>query len=121
MMKTIIAAALISLAFSGCSDEPFPTQVCHEGVVIGKIRSVGGGIAVSMSDASFGSHEWRGHKNVVEALNIPRDLTPGAEIYLFARFATEKERSGIITADGDESKKPVIYVLKYGLEGCPEM
>lgn len=68
-----------------------------------------------MTESVFSSHQWRGYGNVIEALNIPHHLyEPGKRIYFTARFATEEEKVFPITADGDESAKPLVYVLKCG-------
>jgi hypothetical protein len=118
-MKAMIVFLFFALIFSRCSDNSVDPQICLEGVVIGKIRSWGGGIAVSMNDSIFSSHEWNGFHNVVEALNVPLDLTPGETIYFFGRPATESESSFAISADGDESNKPIIFVSQFSLLKCP--
>lgn len=118
-MKAVIVFLLFASVFTKCSEESVNSEICHEGVVIGKIRSWGGGIAISMKDSTFGSHEWNGYDNVVEVLNVPVDLTPGKKIYIFGRLATESERSFSVSADGDESNKPVIIVLKFSSMQCP--
>ncbi len=118
-----MASIILLLAgiFQGCTYNSMPEHICFEGEVIGRIRSGGGGIAVSMDTPSFGSHRWRGYKNVIEALNIPHELyQPGQRIFFRARQATEEEKSFPITADGDESEKPIVYVLAVSAVGCPD-
>ena len=117
-MRTIFLYFLCAITTFSCSDDPAESAGCHEGVVIGKIRSAGGGIAVSMSDATLSSHEWNGYNNVIEALNIPHDLTPGTKVYIFGRRATQEESQFVITADGAESNKPLIFALEYSTVGC---
>jgi hypothetical protein len=102
-----------------CTDTDEVLSNCHEGIIIGKIRSAGGGIAVSVNSPHFGGHEWRGYKNVVEALNLERTYLPGTKIYFKARPAVESEKLYIVTADGDESAKPIIWVTKVSNVGCP--
>ena len=92
---------------------------CYQGTVIGKIRSGGGGLAVSLNSTEFGAHQWRGYNNVVEALNLNLVYPIGSKIYFKARAATDQEKMFIITADGDESAKPIIYVTVVSTESCP--
>ena len=120
-MKTIILVLLSGLIFSTCADDPVSSEICHEGVVIGKIRSSGGGIAVSMKDSRLSDHNWNGFDNVVEALNIPETLgVSGKTIYFFARPATDNEKWFAVSADGAESAKPIIFVLEVSSYKCPE-
>ena len=94
-----------------CVDDSVEPQTCHEGTVVGKIRTVGGGLAVSMEDATFSNYKGRGFKNVIEAVNISHDLyKPGDKIYFTARRATKEEQVFAISADGDESEKPIVFV-----------
>lgn len=117
-MKLIIRL-LVVLLIAGCTKDS-PEEGCYHGIVLGKIRSGGGGVAISMFESDFSNHIWHDYNHVVEALNIPRDQwTPGKTIYFIARNVTEEEKSFFITADGDESAKPIIYVLKYSFNGCP--
>lgn len=109
----------IVLVMAACSDNAVYVPKCHKGTVIGKIRSAGGGVAVSMENAMLSNHKWKGHKHVIEALNVPVEYRkPGQVIYFTARPGTVEEQ-GPYTADGDESDKPLIYVLSLGVEGCP--
>jgi hypothetical protein len=102
-----------------CQNEVTP-DLCHKAIVIGKIRSAGGGIAVSMQDKTYGTHEWRGYQNVVEVLNImPQDFAPNTVIYFKARPATKEEKENhIVTADGDESDKPLIVAQNPSTTPC---
>lgn len=113
-MKVIIL--FLSLAFVNlrCTEEEtVNNQTSYEGSVIGKIRSGGGGIAISMRNSTFSKHQWQGFPNVVEALNVPDSLKQsGKHLFFSARVATQEERVFIITADGDESVKPIIVVTK---------
>lgn len=87
-----------------------------------KIRSGGGGVAISVNDDSFGSHNCSRYKNFIEALNVPDTLwVTGKRLFFLARPATEAEKNFIITADGAESKKPIIYVTKITEEGRPSL
>lgn len=115
----IVSLLLLILPGNGCTKDS-PEDSCFHGIVLGKIRSGGGGVAISMFESDFSNHIWHDYNHVVEALNIPRDQwTPGKTIYFIARNITDEEKSFIITADGDESEKPIIYVLKYSFNGCP--
>jgi hypothetical protein len=105
------------LCFSSCQEQLPP--VCYEGTVLGRIRSGGGGPAVSVHSSAFGKHEWGGNQNVVEALNLGFDFPSGTKIYFQARLATEQERMFFVTADGNESAKPVIFVTAVSTEICP--
>ena len=118
MLRGFTIALIINIVCGSCADHSF--EKCHEGVVIGKIRSGGGGIAVSVKDDFFGSHEWRGHQNVIEALNIPLSIyEPGSKIFFTGRHASEDEKNYPITADGDESNKPLVMVITVSDEECP--
>ncbi len=89
------------------------------GTIIGKIRSNGGGLAVSLDQNYKGSVKWQENKNVVELLNIPQQfMNPGTTIYFSSRAATTEEQ-GVITADGDESIKLVLYGLEFSNGECP--
>jgi len=93
---------------------------CYHGIILGKIRSAGGGVAISMFESDFSNHTWRGNRHVVEALNIPGDYwTPGKTIYFDARPATNTEKDFPVTSDGDESAKPIIFVLQFSFNACP--
>jgi hypothetical protein len=66
-----------------------------------------------MEETTFGTHEWRGHHNVIEALDVPFDAyQTGEKVYFTARPATHDEQAFPISADGDESNKPILYVLE---------
>lgn len=104
---------------AGCIDNSVELRLCHEGIVVGKIRSAGGGIAVSMTNSTFSNRHWRGHKNVVEALNVPAHLyKPGEKIYFTAHRATPREQTSVISADGDESEKPIVFLEQVSTTGC---
>ena len=120
-MKTMILFLLLALITSNCSNESFDAQICYEGTVIGQIRSAGGGVAVSMETSALSTHEWKGFQHVIEALNIPRDFwVPGQKIYFTARPGTAEEKGYIISADGDESAKPIIFVIAFSNIKCPD-
>ncbi|SFT35060.1 hypothetical protein SAMN05216474_0039 [Lishizhenia tianjinensis] len=90
-----------------------------QGTVIGKIRSSGGGLAVSLHKHYHKAVKWQGHKNVIELLNIPEDMQlEGTTIYFKSRIATTEEQ-GIITADGEESLKLVLYGKNFSIDACP--
>lgn len=106
-------------ASTACNKKsPNPQEECYKGIVIGKIRSWGGGLAVSMEKNAFSNHQWRGYSNVVEALGIDMNLAPNTVIYFNARFATEEEKNYPVSADGDESAKPIIVVSNVSLISC---
>lgn len=115
----LLATLIFSLAISSCQEKDELTPGCYQGTVIGKIRSNGGGLAVSVISTEFGTHQWRGYNNVVEALNLKIDYSSGTKIYFKARTATEQEKMYPITADGDESAKPIIYMTAVSTELCP--
>lgn len=115
-IKLVVLLSIVLCLYS-CQEQEAPA--CYEGTVIGRIRSGGGGPAVSVNSTAFGSHEWGGYQNVVEALNLGFDFAPGSKIYFQARPATEQERSYPVTADGNESAKPVIFVTAVSTESCP--
>lgn len=119
MQRVMLILSTLILILAGCVDDSVESKICHEGFVLGKIRSAGGGIAVSMTDSTLSTHNWRGFKNVVEALNISVDLyKPGEKIYFIARRATEHEQFFVITADGDESEKPIVFVEQVSKTKC---
>lgn len=117
MWKLIKLIPLILLA--GCNQNEDMSSTCHGGTILGKIRGGGGGVAISMDDSSFGAHSWHSASNVVEALNVPDSLwVEGMRLYFIARPATETEKSFLISADGDESDKPLIFVTKFSRNDC---
>ena len=119
MKKIELLLLCIILIVAGCVDDSVESRICHEGIVLGKIRSAGGGIAVSMTDSSFSTHRWRGHNNVIEAINIPADIyKPGEKIYFTARRASTCEQTFAISTDGDESEKPVVFVEQVSTTKC---
>jgi|GEM_PF-1617211 len=115
----LLSTLLFTVTFSSCKDEEPENSVCQQGTIIGRIRSGGGGPAVSVHSSVFGEHSWGGYSNVVEALNLPTGLSAGTKIYFKARPATQEERSYVITADGAESAKPIIYVTAVSTNMCP--
>ena len=120
-MNTMIPFLLLALIISGCVDDSVAPPTCYEGTVIGKIRSWGGGVAVSMETSTLSTHEWNGFQHVIEALNIPRDFwVRGQKIYFTARPATKEERLYFVSADGDESAKPIIFVKNFSTIECPQ-
>ena len=110
---------LLFMMFSCQKADPQLEPQCYQGTVIGKIRSNGGGLAVSVSSTAFGTHHWRGYTNVVEALNLD-NYSSGTKIFFEARAATGQEKTYVITADGDESAKPVIYITQVNTKGCSD-
>lgn len=119
MQKVMLILPVLFLIASGCVDDSVESRIRHKGVVLGKIRSAGGGMAISMTDSTFSNHKWRGFNNVVEALNIQLDqYKPGDKIYFIARRATIEEQFFVTTADGDESEKPTIFVEQVSTSKC---
>lgn len=118
-MKTLSLFLLLALVASSCACDSLDNQICYKGTVIGQIRSAGGGVAASMENSALSTHEWIGFHHVIEALNIPRDFwVPGQKLYFTARQGTDEER-GYISADGDESAKPIIFVTAFSARECP--
>lgn len=119
--RNILVFLLLSSIYFGCKEESSGTQgKCYQGIVIGKIRSSGGGVAISMNETDLSTHEWKGFKNVVEALNFPDSLwQSGKKVFLICRQPTESEKIYPISADGDESAKPIVFVLKIATSKCP--
>lgn len=120
--KFPIRLALFLGLFSivSCNDDD--TEVlthCHKGTIIGKIRSAGGGPALAVNSSHFGKQEWKGYENVVEALNLQQNYPPGTKIYFNARPASIVESSYIVTADGDESAKPKVWITEVSTVACP--
>lgn len=75
---------------------------------------------MSLENSELSNHEWNGFENVVEALNVPDSLwRPGEKFYFEGRAATEEEKIYMITADGDESAKPVIFLTSISHDSCP--
>jgi hypothetical protein len=117
-MKTVNFFLILPLIVLSFSCKKINTD-CMKGTVIGKIRSDGGGLAVSLDKNYKGSVNWKDEKNVIELLNIPDEWkTPGTVIYFSSRKATASEQ-GAITADGDESIQLVLYGLEIRDNGCP--
>lgn len=116
----LILLMLFSIAVSCKKESSNPQNKCYSGTVIGKIRSSGGGPAISMDDPFLSTHEWKGFKNVVEALNVPDSLWQnGKKVFLICRQPTESERNYPISSNGNESAKPLIFVLKISTTKCP--
>lgn len=111
---------LVAMSFLvSCDQETEQRSACHGGTIMGRIRGAGGGVAVSVDDASFGNHSWHNASNVVELLNVPDSLwVPGLRVYFIARPATETEAGFPKSADGDESDKPLLFAIGYSLDGC---
>ena len=120
MYKVFLILIISGLLFS-CDDEILePSVQCIEAEVIGKIRTAGGGIAVSLANPIEGVVTWQGHDNVVELLNVPVEFTfPNTVIYFKAREAKEGER-GPVSADGDESIELILYGSEFSDKGCSE-
>ena len=117
-MRTFILSIILilPLAITSCKKEK---ALCMKGTVIGKIRSGGGGLALSLDKNYTGAVKWNDEKNVIELLNIPTELKlPGTIIYFSSREATDEEQ-GIITADGDESIKTILYGMEFNTTECP--
>jgi hypothetical protein len=92
---------------------------CMQGTVIGKIRSGGGGLAVSLDGKHEDAVSWQYSENVIELLNIPEEYqAPGTKVYFSSRTATTEEK-GVITTDGDETIDLVLYGTKFSDDGCP--
>lgn len=120
MYKAITTIFILSTALFSCNDdEVLPQASCIEGEVVGKIRTAGGGVAVSLSEPMPGSVTWKEYENVVELLNVPIEYTfEGTPVYFKAREAKEGER-GPISSDGDESIQVVLYGTEISNIGCP--
>ncbi|ELR73796.1 hypothetical protein C900_01406 [Fulvivirga imtechensis AK7] len=121
-MKKIFVIVLLALMSCSSDDDDgdLARYDCLKGETIGKIRSSGGGLAVSLEDPIPLSVTWQGHANVVELLNIPVDFRKeGDEFYFSAREASEAER-GPITADGDETIELILYGQKFDDSSCPD-
>ena len=119
-MKRMIPFLLSAVITASCADDSMAPTTCYEGTVIGKIRSWGGGVAVSMETSALSTHEWNGFPHVIEALNIPGNFwEPGQKLYFTARSGTDEE-TGYRSADGDESAKPIIFVTNFATRECPE-
>lgn len=120
-MKNLLILVLLVLA--ACSSDDDSDQVrydCLKGETIGKIRSSGGGLAVSLEEPIPLSVTWEGHANVVELLNMPENFKDEGDVFFFsARKATEAER-GPITADGNESINLILYGLEFDSSSCPD-
>ncbi|MGK7391105.1 MAG: hypothetical protein ACNS60_12170 [Candidatus Cyclobacteriaceae bacterium M2_1C_046] len=119
---SLILILLFSFTLFGCEDEEIALEFpCMEGEVIGKIRTGGGGLAVSLSTPIDGAVTWQDRDNVVEVLNIPVQLTvEGTTIFFTAREAREGER-GPITSDGDETIQMVLYGKEFSDRGCSSL
>lgn len=120
IMKKLLLVILF-FSFLACSSDDDSSSVyeCLEGTTIGKIRSNGGGLAVSLQKPIPNAVTWQGHQNVVELLNIPEDFADeGSEFYFSARLSDAAER-GIVTADGDETIELILYGLKFNVSQCP--
>ncbi|WP_207420742.1 hypothetical protein [Desertivirga brevis] len=116
----LVLPVITILGTFSCQKNDQVAADCYQGVIIGKIRTNGGGVAVSVNSPIFGTHEWRDYKNVVEALNLKSGYNAGTKIYFKARAATDQEKIYPITADGDESAKPIIYITSASSETCPD-
>jgi hypothetical protein len=113
----LLALAWLVVGSSGCKrNNPEPQEKCYKGVIIGNIRSWGGGVAISMESNELSNHQWRGYNNVVEALNISAPVN--STVYFTARLATESEKNYPVSADGDESAKPIIMVTNFSTISC---
>lgn len=112
-MKKFIYLLLVLTLFS-CSKEIQKTS-SYEGIVIGKFRSWGGGIGLSMNDNTFSNITYNGNNHVVEALNIPTSLPNFAIVKFNARVATDKEKTFAISADGFEGA-PIIFITDYNVD-----
>ena len=120
-MKTIFILALLGLAACSSDDDgDLARYDCLKGETIGKIRSSGGGLAVSLEEQIPLSVTWQGRANVVELLNMPGEFKDeGDEFYFSARQASETER-GPITADGNETISLILYGLEFDASSCPD-
>lgn len=119
MNKTLSIFILSAFIFGCNDDEILPQPNCIQGEVVGKIRSAGGGIAVSLADSIPGSVTWQEHENVIELLNVPVEYTfKGTPIYFKGREAKEGEQ-GPISSDGDESIQLIFYGTEISNIGCP--
>jgi len=115
----LLSTMLFALTLSSCKEDEPDYSVCQQGTIIGRIRSGGGGPAVSVNSSVFGKHSWGGYSNVVEALNLKQNFASGTKVYFKARPATQEEKAYAITADGAESAKPIIFVTAVSTDACP--
>ncbi|MCB9032451.1 MAG: hypothetical protein H6553_01285 [Chitinophagales bacterium] len=111
-MKKVLYLLLILLTVS-CTKEN--STITYYGTVIGKFRSWGGGIGVSMNSNTYSNVSYKGYNHVVEALNIPIDLPENTVIKFTARKATESESIFPMSADGFEGS-PIIYITDYSIQ-----
>lgn len=110
-------AAIVAVSNSSCKKLD---HQCMKAEVIGKIRTAGGGLAVSLKRNYKQTVFWKGKKHVIELLNIPVELKkPGSKFYFTSRIATANDK-GPITADGDESIKLVLFGEKFDQSTCPK-
>lgn len=117
--KLLLFLPILFMMLSCSEDETLsPAYNCLQVEVLGKIRSAGGGLAVKLEHPLPHTIRWQGYEHVAELLNIPVELSaPGSVFYVNARLATEDER-GIITADGDESIRLLLYGLDFAHTAC---
>lgn len=105
-----------TLLFFSCSKQTQKTAVKdYEGIVIGKFRSWGGGIGLSMNNNTFSNISYKEYNHVVEALNIPTNLPNFTAIKFNARFATDAEKTFAESADGFELA-PKIFIIDYQVD-----
>lgn len=117
-MKSTLLIAFISFTILFLASCQKVDTECMKGEVIGKIRSSGGGLAVSLNKNYKGTVTWQGHKNVIELLNIPDTYkTEGNTIYFQSRPTTDEDITPI-TADGDESIELILYGEKFSEHSC---
>lgn len=117
VIATICLAVIILTLVPSCKKID---HSCMKGTVIGSIRSQGGGPAVSLDKKYKGTVQWQDHKNVIELLNIPEEyITPGTTFYFTSREPSSSEMSYVISADGDERIKLVLYGEKFSTTECP--
>lgn len=119
---SLIIILLFSIFLFSCEEEDISVEYpCMQGEVLGKIRTGGGGLAVSITGPLDGAVTWKDRDNVIELLNIPVEHTvEGTIIYFNARKAKEGER-GPITSDGDETIELILYGKEFSNQGCAEL
>jgi hypothetical protein len=56
MIKMVFVLLSLTVISVGCADHSIEQQICYTGIVIGRIRSAGDGIAVSMEETTFSTN-----------------------------------------------------------------
>lgn len=123
MKKLFCILFVLSFIFLslGCNDDDDINRLdfnCMQGTVIGRIRSSGGGLAVSLNKPYEGSVAWQGAMNVIELCNIPDEYRAIGTNIFFSSKRAEPGECGPVTADGDESIRLVLFGERFSSENC---